>query len=143
MNIIDEVEQFKRDLRSYDYRRKKIEQIEAELRYIAIKMQGVSSPNFSRIPGTPKVSQAKSESWYSLMDKEDKLVKRKADLEREIRFVDEVLDRMDEGDADIIRRLYIERETAEEIADTVYYSKRTIYNRVRSAIKSALNAMTS
>ena len=143
MTIIDEVEQFKRDLRSYAYRRMKLEQIEAELRYCAIKMTGVSSPAPDRIPGTPQTNGGKSPGWYALLEKEEKLIKRRDDLIREIRFVDEVLARMDPLEAQIIKRIYIDREGIDNVAEDVAYHSRTLYKKMQSAIKRALNALST
>lgn len=141
MNIIDEVEQFKRELRSYAYWKKKVAQIEEDLEAVAVRMRGLSSPQFDRIPGEPKVSGAKSDHWYALMEKEEDLQRRKDDLLREIRFVERVLNNMDEHDAAIIRRVYIERQSYQEVAQAVGYSESGIYYRIRKAIKSAVTSM--
>lgn len=141
MNIIDEVEQFKRDLRSYEYRKKKIEQVETELRYVAVKMTGISSPAPDRIPGTPQTMGGKTDGWYALMDKEEQLIRKRDSLYRDIKHVEEVLDHMQPLDAEIIRRIYIEREGIENVAHDVAYHSRTLYKRMHSAIKKALNAL--
>lgn len=138
MNIIDEVEQFKRELRSYAYWKKKVAQIEEDLEAVAVRMRGLSSPQFDRIPGEPKVSGAKSDHWYALMEKEEDLQRRKDDLLREIRFVDKVLNSLDEHDAAILRKVYIERQSYQQVAEETGYSEDGIYYRIKKALKSTV-----
>ena len=73
ITLKDEIEQFKRDLRSYTYHQKKVLEIEDKLEDLAVKMQGISSPAFKEV--VCENSDPYKDRRVELMCEEGELVK--------------------------------------------------------------------
>lgn len=71
----DKIEQFKRDLKSYEYYQKKVQQCNEELEVIAHKLEGVSSPCVKDVIYENAGNPYSNVNKLQLMIEEDELIK--------------------------------------------------------------------
>lgn len=131
----DYIDQFKRDLRSYDFNLKKIAMLNLELEAIAVKMQGVSSPAVKDVIIENKSFQT---NILELMYEEEKLISERNHIIRGIEIIDDKLNKLNHSDRELLRVLYIDRRKYHKVAKERNYSQSTLFEQVDKIIKSIL-----
>ena len=134
ITLKDEIEQFKRDLKSYTYHQKKVLEIEEKLEELAVKMQGVSSPAFKEVV-YENVSDPYKDRKIELMCEEEKLVKERNVHLLEIKRLDDALSLIDEEKRKILIDVYIKRKKIDYVAARRFCSSRKVKYDVNAMIK--------
>lgn len=124
----DKIEQFKRDLRSYKYHQKMIDELQWKIEELSVKIEGVSSPTVKPAVienGRDPYKDKKNEYWH---EEEALVIERNKHL-NEITKIDNYLSKVEEGERRILVDVYINRKRIDSL-DYVYLSiaqtKRTI-----------------
>ena len=102
----DDVEQFKRELLSYSYYKKRLDEIELELQQINYQMSGTGSIPISRV--SPTVSPSER-SNLALIDKKDKLLEEYRTHARMAENVRQAMLLVDDSSRIILEDKYIKR----------------------------------
>ena len=134
ITIKDEIDQFKRDLRSYTYHQKKVVELEEKLEELATRMQGLSSPAFKEIV-YENTSNPYSDNRLQLMDEEEILIKERNVHFREMKRLDDALALLDEDKQQILRDIYVKRKNIDYVASKNYCSTRKVKYDVNAMIK--------
>lgn len=133
ITLKDEIEQFKRDLRSYTYHQKKVLEIEDKLEDLAVKMQGISSPAFKEV--VCENSDPYKDRRVELMCEEGELVKERNFHLLEIKRLDDTLRLIDEEKRKILIDIYIKRKKIDYVAAKRFCSSRKVKYDVNAMIK--------
>ena len=133
ITLKDEIEQFKRDLRSYTYHQKKVLEIEDKLEDLAVKMQGISSPAFKEV--LCENSDPYKDRRVELMCEEGELVKERNFHLLEIKRLDDTLRLIDEEKRKILIDIYIKRKKIDYVAAKRFCSSRKVKYDVNAMIK--------
>jgi vacuolar-type H+-ATPase subunit I/STV1 len=134
ITIKDEIDQFKRDLRSYTYHQKKVVELEEKLEELATRMQGLSSPAFKEVV-YENTSNPYSDNRLQLMDEEEILIKERNVHFREMKRLDDALALLDEDKQQILRDIYVKRKNIDYVASKNYCSIRKVKYDVNAMIK--------
>lgn len=134
ITLKDEMEQFKRDLRSYTYHQKKALEIEEKLEDLAVKMQGLSSPAFKEVI-YENTSNPYKDRKLELMCEEGELVKERNFHLLEIKRLDDALRLIDEEKRKILVDIYIKRKKIDYVAAKRFCSSRKVKYDVNAMIK--------
>lgn len=129
----DKIEQFKRDLRSYTYHRKKAMEIDEKLEELAVKMLGVSSPATKEIilenAGNPY-----GERKLELLMEEGELVKERNKHLGEIQRIDEALKLIEKEERDILVQVYIDKVRYDSVAQNSNRSRTALFRDINQSI---------
>ena len=133
----DKIEQFKRDLRSYTYHQKMVEELQYKLIELNVKIQGVSSPTMKPVvlenAGDPYKNK-RSDYW----EEEEKLVLERNKHQSEINKINSILNEANEIDKRILIDVYIRRKRIDSL-DYVYWSVDQKKRHINNVIKKFLN----
>lgn len=133
----DKIEQFKRDLRSYTYHQKMVEELQYKLIELAVKIRGVSSPTVKPVvlenAGDP-YKDKRSEYW----EEEELLVLERNKHQNEITKINNILNEASEIDRRILIDVYIRRKRIDSL-DYVYWSVDQKKRHINNVIKKLLN----
>lgn len=134
ITLKDEIEQFKRDLKSYSYHQKKVREIEQELEVLTVKMQGVSSPAPKDVvlenAGNPYSSKKNK-----LLTKKGHLIKERNKHLSEIKRLDNLLQKCEQEDRDILVERFVRRFPLKKVAADHHLSKSSLLRHIDSVIK--------
>ena len=134
----DKIEQFKRELRSYRFYEKSIDEIECKLIELNNRMIGLSSPQPKEVvAGAVSVKYHHDNKLELMIEEEHLIAEREYYLARIIK-IDEVLNSMDENDANILRDLYMRRISYDVVSDEQHYSRSQLQRRVNSIIREKI-----
>lgn len=139
MSNLDEVNQFKRDLKNYKSYSIRIEYLAVLLSTYEYLQIGVRGINFEKEPSTSKVDRGETITKYT--PKID-LIKRRIDvIQGTIDYIDMVLNAMDEDDRKIITDIYINNLSYPMMAIKTNYSESGLKKKVNTIIKKALSTL--
>lgn len=132
----DKVEQFKRDLKSYEFYKKKVQECNEQLEEIAVKMQGVSSPAIKDViyenAGNP---YRKDSRILELMNDEDRLIdERQSYIDRILKIDEKMLLIPESIEKQASIRIYMNKEAHQKVADDVGMDRKTLYRRINSML---------
>lgn len=130
----DKIEQFKRELKSYEYYQKKVQECNEELEVIAHKLEGVSSPCAKDIIYENAGDPYSDVNKLQLIMEEEELVKeRKLYIDR-ILYVDEKMMLIPNSlEKKAAERIYIKKEMHQKVAEDLNMDRKTLYRRINSA----------
>lgn len=134
-----EVRSFKCDLQNYKLLKEQLTRRQEELEQVEYLMQGVSSINLEKIGRTESLDSSSNVIKYQ---KRKDFIEQ--DIERiteRIRYVDDVLERMNDGQAKVIRLLYFAGMTYFELGQDVGYSPIQLKRIVNRIIRKTLDKM--
>lgn len=125
-----DVEQFKRDLISYSFHKRKMDELFLELEEINYKMSGAGTIPMSKV--APTVSPS-VRSNIGLIERKDVLISEYNMHRIVVDYVDQHMDLIDPDDREILSEKYIQRLRSEEIESKHSYSRSQI-NRICSRV---------
>lgn len=130
----DKIEQFKRELKSYEFYKKKVQECNEQLEEIAVKLQGVSSPAIKDVIYENAGNPYSDVNKLQLIMEEEELVKeRKLYIDR-ILYVDEKMMLIPNSlEKKAAERIYIKKEMHQKVADDLNMDRKTLYRRINSA----------
>lgn len=138
ITLKDEVEQFKRDLKSYSYHQKKIKEIDDELLELRTRLEGVSSP----APKDVVLENARNPYASNKLDlimQEEILLKERSKHQDEVMRVDALMKRIIfQEDTDILIELYVRRFSLDVVARNHYTSRSSLNRRANRIIRKML-----
>lgn len=131
----DKIEQFKRELKSYEYYQKKVQECNEELEVIAHKLEGVSSPCVKDVIYENAGDPYSDVNKLQLIFEEEELVKeRKLYIDR-ILYVDEKMMLIPNSlEKKAAERIYIKKEMHQKVADDLNMDRKTLYRRINAAL---------
>lgn len=138
LTLKDRIEQFKRELRSYRYYEKSIEEIDASLEELNVKMVGVSSTPPKDVIAGSMSAKVYHSNILELIESKTHLEEEKKYYTSRIAQIDSKLEKIDQHDAAILKDLYVKRVPYDVIADENHYSLRQMKYYVNNVIKSLL-----
>lgn len=132
----DKIEQFKRELKSYEYYQKKVQQCNEELEVIAHKLEGVSSPCVKDVIYENAGNPYSNVNKLQLMIEEDELIKERDKYIGMIGEIDAKLLKIHNTDEkEMIIDLYIKKINHEKVATDNYYANRAgMYKRINAIL---------
>lgn len=132
----DRIEQFKRELKSYEYYQKKVQECNEELEVIAHKLEGVSSPCVKDVIYENAGDPYSNINKLQLMIEEDELVKERDKYIEMISGIDARLLKVPNSDErEMIIDLYIKKVNHEKVASDNYYANRAgMYKRINAIL---------
>ena len=130
----DDIEQFKRELRSYKTYKKYISKLKDDLLVINSQLIGLRSPNLNGIPSTNK-----EDKRLDLFDKKSDLESKLSLYKSMILLTDSRLLRLDKVERDILTLVYMENVSIKKIARTFYMSEASVFRWINQIIEKALN----
>lgn len=132
----DKIEQFKRELKSYEYYQKKVQECNEELEVIAHKLQGVSSPTVKDVIYENAGNPYSNENKLQLMLEESELIKERDKYIVMIGDIDARLLKIHNADErEMIIDLYIKKINHEKVASDNYYANRAgMYKRINAIL---------
>lgn len=133
----DKIEQFKRDMRSYDYYLKKVVVLNQELEAIGVKLIGVSSPKAKDVI-CENSRNPYANNKLELMYQEERIINERNHTLRLIESIDEKLNRLETKNRELLIDLYIRRKTYERKSGEVYMSERNLKYHVNAIIKKII-----
>lgn len=120
----NEVEQFKRELRSYKYYENCIKELDLSLEEVATKLKGVMSPQFGKIIYENTHNPYK-ENKIQYLYQEEELVKKRDKYYNLINTIDNKLDFiLEEREKNMIRDIYINNINQDVVARNNCYAYR-------------------
>lgn len=131
----DKIEQFKRDLRSYNYYLGMIEECNVQLMAIAVKLQGVSSPRIKDVV-LENAGNPYSDNKVGLMMEEGKIIDERNKWLSEVKRLDEMIAKIDLKYKKLILDLYVEKKNHDKVAIENYIGRANMYKVVDKEIKS-------
>ncbi len=136
LTIRDRVEQFKRELKSYDFYKKMVQECNEKLEELATQMDGVSSPIVKDVicenAGDP---YRKDSRILELMIEEERVIDERQMYINRILDVDKKLMLISESDdKKAIVKIYIDRENHQSVADELCIDRRTMYRRINATL---------
>lgn len=132
----DKIEQFKRELKSYEYYQKKVQQCNEKLEVIAHKLEGVSSPCVKDVIYENAGNPYSNVNKLQLMIEEDELIKERDKYIGMIGEIDAKLLKIHNTDEkEMIIDLYIKKINHEKVATDNYYANRAgMYKRINAIL---------
>lgn len=134
----DRIEQFKRDLRSYNYYLGMIEECNLQLTGIAVKLQGVSSPSMKDVV-LENAGNPYSDNRIGLMMEEGKIIDERNKWLSEIKRIDEMIAKIDDEYRQMIIELFVDKKNHEKIANKNFlsrqYMNKLIDNKILEIMK--------
>lgn len=132
----DKVEQLKRELKSYEFYKKKVQECNEQLEEIAVKLQGVSSPAIKDViyenAGNP---YRKDSRILELMNDKDRLIDERQSYIDRILYVDEKLMLIPNSlEKNAAVRIYVKKEMHQKVADDLNMDRKTLYRRINAAL---------
>lgn len=132
----DKVEQFKRELKSYEFYKKKVQECNEQLEEIAVKLHGVSSPAIKDViyenAGNP---YRKDSRILELMNDEDRLIdERQSYIDRILKIDEKMLLIPESIEKQASIRIYMNKEAHQKVADDVGMDRKTLYRRINSML---------
>ena len=126
-------EQFRRDLKSLNWYKSKLEEINDQLLELAVKMQGVSSPAAKDVVIENK--NPYQNNLVELIMQEELLVIRRDNLTYTIKQIETKLNELPEDIREICIELYIKGRNAENVAaESGYVHKISMYRAINKEI---------
>ena len=128
----EDLEQFKRDLRSYKTHQRYIRQYDEELYVIEHRLTGLKGTRFDGMP-----AGGGHDNRLHLIEKKEKIEKAKAVYVALVQAVDEKLSRLTKEEQDIIRLVYMDNVSIRKIARTYYKSEPSVFRWINRMLKKA------
>lgn len=129
------VEQFKRDMMSYNFHKTKMEEIKLSVQEIEYRMSGAGCIPIDRIAPTVSPSQR---SNIELIERKDVLISQYNSHRICCDYVDQHLKLADVLDKDMLTDKYINRETNSSLEQKYGYTIRAINKRCNKIIDSIM-----
>lgn len=133
----DKIEQFKRDLRSYNYYLGMIEECNIQLTAITVRLQGVSSPSIKDVV-LENAGNPYSDNKVGLMMEEGKIIDERNKWLSEVKRLDEMIAKIDDKNKKLIVDLYVEKKNHDKVAIENYIGRANMYKVVDKEIKSIM-----
>lgn len=131
----DKIEQFKRELKSYEYYHKKVQECNEKLEELAVKIQGVSSPCIKDVIYENAGDPYSSANKLQLIMEEEELVKEMEMYIDRILYVDEKLMLIPNSlEKNAAVRIYVKKEMHQKVADDLNMDRKTLYRRINAAL---------
>lgn len=138
MNIEDEVNQFRRDLKSYNYHKAKIKEINEELLELAHKMKGVSSIRYDKLhSNNTRVYHDRKVEYIVL---EEQLIQERKIHEILIKKVDDCLEQLPDDEKELLIDIYIKGTSYDQTALKRHVSKDKVKLDLKKSIKKCLKS---
>ena len=144
ITIKEQVEQFKRECKSYKFYCNRLEDVKLALEDNRVKLEGVSSPHFKEViiengPTNSDREQRKLE----LLERKDKLDKGYNRWSERISHIHEVFSWMSERDGCMAEDLLLNNFSKYKMSKKYNYKENYIYQKVETIIARALKMKTS
>lgn len=136
----DKVEQFKRELKSYEFYKKKVQECNEQLEEIAVKLQGVSSPAIKDViyenAGNP---YRKDSRILELMNDEDRLIDERQRYIDNVLYIENALFKIpNPNERKMIEDVFIRRVRHEKVAMDNGYTRMGMHKRINVVIASII-----
>lgn len=131
----DKIEQFKRDLRSYTYHRKRIDEINELLFELGIKIVGVSSPTIKDVVIENAKNPYSDRKLQYLMEEEE-LVKERNRHALEIQRLNNALNFLDKEMREILINVYVKKKSYDSVSAEKYISRDKLKHDINCSIKA-------
>ena len=136
----DKVEQFKRELKSYEFYKKKVQECNEQLEEIAVKLHGVSSPAIKDViyenAGNP---YRKDSRILELMNDEDRLIDERQRYIDNVLYIENALLKIpNPNERKMIEDVFIRRVRHEKVAMDNGYTRMGMHKRINVVIASII-----
>ena len=130
--MIEEMEQFRRELKSYKTYQRYLRQLSEELYVVEHRLVGLKGTRFDAMP-----SGSGRDNRLFLIEKKEQIEKKMSVYKALIDSVDERLNRLTKEEQDIIRLVYMENVSIRKIARTYYKSEPSVFRWINRMLKKA------
>lgn len=134
----DEIEQLKRELKSYNYYVESVREINMKLIEINTKLIGLSSPTPSEVIAGKVSVKYYHDNKMELMDEEAKLITERSYYEGRIAKINSMLDEMNRDSQKLIKGLFMEHISYATMCEELRTSESSLKRRVNSIIKETI-----
>lgn len=125
-----EIVAFKSILSNYDYYQKKVEQLEMEIYYLYSVMSGSTSINYEGMHYAPDPNR-----YFNLMDRKDKLEKKRDVYISLIDYADTILERLPKEVMKATIECYVKRKRFEDVARKYHYSASGLHTKIKAELR--------
>ena len=137
MNRHEEAEQLRRELESYNYITKKIEENETVLQQLFMIQSNLHGIDYSRVRVQTQV-EGKPDSYYNLIERKDELITETSALKKRKKKVDDFLSSLDEEEKEIVTERFIYNHKLGKIGSRHNYSVSGVQWKITSIIKKGV-----
>lgn len=130
-----EIDQFKRELRSYRNWKENIKNIELKIEELETKMINVKSPNLEAVKCGCQCDNIK----LILIEKKIEYEKKKNMYESYVNYIDECMSKLTKEEKDILLLVYMEHVPIRKIAKTYYMSEASVFRWIDRIIMKAIH----
>lgn len=131
--MIEEMEQFRRELKSYKTYQRYLRQLSEDLYVIEHRLVGLKGTRFDAMP-----SGSGRDNRLDLIEKKGELEKKMSVYVALVDNVDKRLARLTKEEQDIIRLVYMENVSIRKIARTYYMSEPSVFRWINRILKKAI-----
>ena len=132
--MVEEMEQFKRELKSYKTYKKYIAEKSEELYVLEHKLIGLKGTRFDAMPS----GTGGHDNRLHLIEKKDELEKSMNVYVALVDNVDKRLARLTHEEQDIVKLVYMENVSIRKIARTYYKSEPSVFRWINRILKKAI-----
>lgn len=137
--MIEEMEQFRRELKSYKTYKRYIAEMSEELYVLEHKLIGLKGTRFDAMPS----GTSKHDNRLHLIEKKDEIEKRMSVYVALVDNVDKRLARLTQEEQDILKLVYMENVSIRKIARTYYKSEPSMFRWINRMLKKATERRTT
>lgn len=130
------IEQFKRELRSYNFYKEALKECNDKLEAVSTSLCGVSSPKLSA--SNKGGGGNKNYRIYDLMDQEEKLIRERNMYRYSINQVEERLSKLSEKEQKLLIKLFVNNANYEVVAREMYCSRAKLFYDVNKIISKII-----
>ncbi len=131
-----QIEMFKGRLKGYRYFQKQVKKYDEEIQDCYNQLG--ASPHSPSFDSEPIHSPKNIDREYKIRDRIEALELKKGRSLDEIRFCDEILDKLETSLKEAIIAVYADKRTMQEQADKLYMAKSTLRDTINREIKRAI-----
>lgn len=133
---LERVNQFKRELRSYEYYSKCVEECDLKLEEVGVQLMGISSPSLTEMSGKPTAYSDTHK--LELIMLEEEIIKKRNWYIRLQADINEKLSKLNEEDRELVEKVYIKNKRYEDLAREYHYSIRNLKYKVNQILSDIL-----
>ena len=131
--MVEEIEQFRRELKSYKTYKRYIAEMSEELYVLEHKLVGLKGTRFDAMPS----GTGGHDNRLHLIEKKDELEKRMNIYVALVEALDKRLARLTQEEQDILKLVYMENVSIRKIARTYYKSEPSVFRWINRILKKA------
>ena len=133
-----DVEAFKNELKNLRYYQKKVEILSNEISLMEYEMANVKGVDYSKQGGNNYNPIAVEEKRLAMIEKYEKLLKKKKNVKMRINDIYEVLNRMETDDRLLVIEVVANKVKYREVCDRLGISTSVLHSRINEIIENAL-----